>query len=96
MVNTCVKYDHCMSKGNGVIVQKLYNFSSLNLILIFDSKSYSGPHQVMINTCMKYLFSFWRIVRKKEMEFSSRNHFATDGQTALLKPVYPHNFVDGV
>ena len=86
IANKCVKYHHCMPKGNGVIVQKLL-------------KSLKSKYDLDLLTLEFFLGSWsthlWSIiiVGQKKKVLLGKNHFFTDRQTdartVMVKPVYP-------
>ena len=70
MINSCLKYHHCMSKGNGVIVRKPpFHRQTDSQPISIPPHSFAGG---------------WGYPRTDRR---------TDRQTAMVKPVYPHNFI---
>ena len=79
-----VKFHNCMTKRNGVVVQKWYEVHSLQLTLTFRPKD-QGPPQSMVKTCVKY----HNMLCQKATEWSCRNPLSADRQTTIMKPVSP-------
>ena len=89
MCNTCVKYHYCKSKGKAVM-QKWWKVWSPLLTLTFDlltPKSIEPPPP----SC--YDQHVWSIIilSRKEKRLLCRNYSQSDGQTAMVNPVYPQN-----
>ena len=97
-VNTSVKYHHyCMPKGTGAVLGKrCKSLMSKFDLWPFDPKSAA----VLRRSKSTYMWSTI-IVYQIEEELWYWNHFFTDGQTdgqtetAIVKPVYLHNFGGG-
>ena len=92
MINSCVKYHNCMSKGNGVCVETVQSFKSE---FELDPKTNRGAPWIMINSCVKYhhCMSKGKGVIVRNQFFYRQTDRQTDGR--MVKPVYPHNFVVG-
>ena len=89
MIDSHGKYHHCMSKDNAVIVRKRCKLQSTNLALTFN---------LFTQTTIWLFLQSWAIhvwsiiiVGQKAMEYRAETIFPeTDGQTAMVKPVYRH------
>ena len=97
IINWCVKYHYCRSKGDGVIVRKRCKLQSTNLTLTFDLFTLKSIG-VFFPSWAIHVWSFI-IEGQKEIKLSCGNHFfpqkdkQTDGQTAMVNKITPHNFV---
>ena len=82
MVNTCEKNQQCMPQAEKSLKSKF----DLDL-WSFVSKIKRGPQQVMVNTCVKY--HHFKSTGKGVIVQKPLFYRQTDGQTAMVKPVYP-------
>ena len=82
MVNTCVKYHHCMPKRNGVIVRKRLKLLSSNMTLTFDLLTQNQKRSFSVHCqYMCEVSSFFH----KELDLSCRNlkHLKVQYETGL-------------
>ena len=98
MVNTPVKYDYCIPK------MELFCWKDAKLKdqiwpcpLIFHPKINRGHPQVKVNIYVKYhhCMSNCRGFIVQKTFFHRQTDRQMDRQTAMVKPVYLHNFVGG-